>query len=104
MTKKIKGTHCVLLFIDRNTAVCFDSFEIEYIPLEVLKTIRDKSITHNMFKIQDDESIIQGFYCITFIGYMLAGVTLLNHNLFCKNDYKKNDKIIYKYFKDQYGK
>ena len=55
MTKKIKGTHCVLLFIDRNTAVCF---EIEYIPLEVLKTIRDKSITHNMFKIQDDESII----------------------------------------------
>ena len=55
--KKLKE-HIALLFIDRNTAVCFDSFEIEYIPLEVLKTIRDKSITHNMFKIQDDESII----------------------------------------------
>ena len=25
-------------------------------------------------------------------------------NLFSSNDYKKNDKIIYKYFKDKYGR
>ena len=30
-----KETHWVSLFIDRNTAVYFDSFGIEYIPLEV---------------------------------------------------------------------
>ena len=34
---------------------------------------------------------------------MLAGKTLLDYtNLFFPNDYKKNKKIIYKYFKDTY--
>ena len=40
-----------LLFIDRNTAVYFDSFGTEYIPQEVLSKIRNKSITHNIFRI-----------------------------------------------------
>ena len=31
--KKSKGTHWVLLFIDINTAVYFDLFGMEYIPL-----------------------------------------------------------------------
>ena len=35
--KKNKGTHWVSLFINRNTAVYFDSFGIEYILQEVLK-------------------------------------------------------------------
>ena len=36
---------------------------------------------------------------------MLAGKTLLDYtNLFYTNDYKKNDEIIYKYFKDKYGR
>ena len=53
----------------------------------------------------DNESIIRGFYCIAFIEYMLAGKTLLVYsNLFSPNDYKKNDQIIYKYFKDKYGR
>ena len=30
--KSIKGTHWVSLFIDKNTAVYFDSSGIEYIP------------------------------------------------------------------------
>ena len=46
-----------------------------------------------------------GFYCIAFIEYMLAGKTLLDYtNLFSPNDYKKNDKIIYNYFKNKYGR
>ena len=56
--KKSKETHWVSLFIDRNTAVYFDSFGTEYIPQEVLNKIRDKSITHNIFRIQDNESIM----------------------------------------------
>ena len=67
-----------------------DSFGIEYIPQEVLNKIKDKSITHNIFRIQDNESIMCGFYCIAFIEYMLAGKTLLDHtNLFSQIDYKK---------------
>ena len=35
---------------------------------------------------------------------MLAGKTLLEYaNLFSPIDFKKNDKIIYKYFKDNKG-
>ena len=68
-----KGTPRVLLSIDRNIAIYFDSFGIEYIPLEVLSQIKDKLITHNNFRIQSDVSIISGFYCIAFIEYMIAG-------------------------------
>ena len=67
-----KGTHRVSLFIDKNEAVYFDSFGIQYIPQEVLNKIKDISTPH-IFRIQDNESIMCGFYCIAFIEYMLAG-------------------------------
>ena len=36
---------------------------------------------------------------------MFAGKTLLDYtNLFSINDCKKNDKLIYKYFKGKYGR
>ena len=65
--KNSKGTHWVSLFIYKNLAIYFDSFGIEYIPQEVINKIEDKSITHNIFRIQDNESIMCGFYCIAFI-------------------------------------
>ena len=35
---------------------------------------------------------------------MIVGKTLLDYtNLFSPNDYKKIDKIIYRYLKDKYG-
>ena len=49
--KKGKGTHWVSVFIDRSLAVYFDSFGIEYIPQEALNKIRDKSLTHNIFRM-----------------------------------------------------
>ena len=83
----------------------FDSFGIENILQEALNKIRDKSITHNIFRIQDEDSIMCGFYCITFIEYILAGKALLDYtNLFSLNGYKNNDNIIYKYFKGKNGK
>ena len=93
--KNSKGTHWLPLFIDRNTTVYFDSFGIEYIPQEVLNKIRDKSITPNIFRIQGNESIMCGFYCIAFIEYTLSGKTLLDYtNLFSPNNCKKNSKTI----------
>ena len=68
-------------------ALYFDSFGINYILQEVLCKIKDKSIIHNIFRIQDDGSIMCRFYCITFIEYMLTGRTLLDYtNLFSPND------------------
>ena len=45
-----KGTHWVSLFTDKNLAIYFDYFGIEYIPQEVLNKIRDISVTHNIFR------------------------------------------------------
>ena len=42
------------------TAVYFDSFGIEYVPRHILKKIKNKSITHNIFRIQDDDSVMCG--------------------------------------------
>ena len=40
-----------------------------------------------------------GYFCIGFIDVMLKGKSLLEYtNLFSPNEYKKNDKIILKYF------
>ena len=105
MKKKCRETRWVLLSIDRHTAVRFNVFEIEYIPQEVLNKIKDKSITHNIFRILDNESVRCDIYFIAFIEYILAGKNLLDYiNLFSTNDYKKNDKIIYTYLKDKYEK
>ena len=61
-----------------------------------LKT-KDKSITNNIFRIQSDNSIICTFYCTVLMENMIAG------NIFLYQLQKK-DKIIYKYFKDNYDK
>ena len=66
----------------------------------MLNKIRDKSIIHNIFRIQDNYSTMFGFYCIAFIEYTLFR---LSQFIFPK-DYNKNDKIIYKYFKEKYGR
>ena len=52
--KESKWTPCVSLSIDRNGTIYFDSFEIEYIPQEVLTKIKDKPIIHDIFRIQDN--------------------------------------------------
>ena len=45
------------------------------------------------------------FYCTAFIEYVLAEKSLLDYTyLLSPNDHKKNDKIIYKYVKDKYGR
>ena len=104
--KKSKGTYCASLFIHKNQAVYFDSFKavyFEYVPQQVLNKIRGKSITHNILRMQDNDFIMCRFYCIAFREYMLAGKTLLDYINYI-NDYKKNNKTIYKCFKETYVK
>ena len=50
--------------------------------------------------MQAYSSILCGYFCCTgFIDFILKGESLLKYtNLFSPNDYKKNDKIILKYF------
>ena len=68
------------------------------IVLELKKFIGNKDIATNIYKIQAYDSIMCGYFCIGFIDFMLKGKSLLEYaNLFCPNEYKKNDKIMLKY-------
>ena len=53
--------------------------------------------------MQDNDFIMCRFYCIAFREYMLAGKTLLDYINYI-NDYEKNNKTIYKCFKETYVK
>ena len=51
----------------------FDCFGIEYILQEVLNKIKDKSVSHVIFRIQPDDCIICEFYCICFLEQINGG-------------------------------
>ena len=109
------GTRWIALFIKTNEVIYFDSFGIEHIPKEINIFIRskelgsgvgnNKKIKANIFRIQAFDSIMCGYFCIEFINYMLKGKTLLDYtNLFSPNDFKMNDRVIKRIFKNEYGK
>ena len=63
------------------------------------KFIGNKNVVTNIYRIQEYDSIMCGYFCIGFIDFVLKGKSLLEYtNLFSPSDYKKNDKIISKYF------
>ena len=87
------------MYILNNDVSYFDSFGIEYIPIEIRTFIGNKSIKTNIFRIQAYDFIMCGYYCIGFINYMLAGKTLTEFtNLFSPNNLKKwwyNSRLFY---------
>ena len=102
-------THWISLFVKTNEAIYFDSFGIEHIPKEINKFINNdtrkssslKRIKSNIFRIKAYDSIMCEYFCIKFINYMLKGKTLLDYtNLFSPNDFKKNDRVIKRIFKN----
>ena len=54
----------------------FSYFGIQYFPEEVSCKIIDKCITHSIFRIQDDDSIICGTSCIAFVGIASSAVRI----------------------------
>ena len=104
------GTHWVALFVKTNEAICFDSFGIEHIPIESNKFINNDTtkssslerIESNIFRIQAYDSIMCRYFYIEFINYMLKGKKLLDYtNLFSPNDFKNNDRVIKRIFKNE---
>ena len=73
---KNTGTHWVVVFVKKNEVVYFDSFSVEYIHKEIMERIRNKNIKTNIFRIEDYNSIMCGYFCILFIEYMLNNKTL----------------------------
>ena len=90
------------MFCKKNEVVYFGSFGVEHIPKEIKEFIKNKNIKANIFRIQEDNSIMCGYFCIGFIDFMLAGKKLTDYtNLFSPYDFKKNDGIILSYFKNE---
>ena len=95
------GTHWIALFCKKNEIIYFDSFGVEHIPEEIKEFIGNKNIKANIFRVQANNSVICGYFCIGFIDFMLAGKKLTDYtNLFSPHDFDKNDQIVFSYFKD----
>ena len=65
------------------------------------KFIGNKNIKANIYRVQANNSVMCGYFCIRFIDFMLVGKTLIDYtNSFSPHDFNKNDIIIFSYFKD----
>ena len=86
---------CFALYVHNDDVTYFDSFGVEHVWKKIKTFINNKNIKTNIFRIQAYYSIMCGYFCIGFIGFMLAGKTLTEFtNLFSPNNFKKNDDII----------
>ena len=67
------GTHWIALFCNKNKIVYFYSFGVEHIPKEIKEFIGNKNIKANIYRVQANDSIMCGYFCIGFIDFMVAG-------------------------------
>ena len=96
------STHWIALFCNKNEIVYFESFGVEHVPEEIKEFIANKNIKAKIFRLQANNSVMCGHFCVGFIDFILAGKTLTVYtNLFSPHDFKKNNNIILSYFKNE---
>ena len=94
------GIHWIALYVKNNEVIYLDSFAVEQSPKEIKRFIGHKNTKIKIFRIQADNLIMCGYFCIGFIDFMFAGRSLIDFtSLFSPYDFKKNDEIILNYFK-----
>ena len=82
------GTHWIVLFCKKNEIVYFDSFGVENIPEEIKEFIGNINIKANIFRVQENNSTMCGYFCIGFIAFMLAGKKATDYtNLFSPHEF-----------------
>ena len=93
------GNHWIVLYVNGNNMIYFDSFGVEHIPKGIKKFIGNKNIITNTYRMQAYDSIMCIYFYIGFIDFMLQGKGFLGYtNLLFLNNYERNDKIILTYF------
>ena len=76
-------------------------FGVEHVPEEIKKFVGSKNTVTIIFRVQANNSVICGYFCIGFIDFMLAGKKLTDFmSMFSLYNFDKNDNIILSYFKD----
>ena len=87
------GTHWIALYVNTKTVTYFDFFGIEHIPKEIKKYINNKNIIYiisKIYRIQEYDSVMCGYFCIGFIDFVSKGNSLTDFtNLFSPNNFKK---------------
>ena len=88
------GTHWIALFCRKNEIIYFNSFGVEYIPEQIKEFIKEfpenKSTKTNISRVQEDNSIMCGYFSIGFIDFVLAGKKSTDYTyLFSPHDLKK---------------
>ena len=84
------GTHLITLYGNSKTITYFDSFGVKLIPKEITNFINNKNIIANIFRIQAYNSVMCGYFCISFIDFMLKDNSLTDFtNLFSPSNFKK---------------
>ena len=68
---------------NNNNVTYFDYFGVEHIPKEIKAFINNKNIKTNIFRVQEYDLIMCGYFWIALIDLMRAGKTLTKYtNLF----------------------
>ena len=79
-----------LYFVTEIKFTCCNSLGVEHIPEEIKNFIRNKSIIANIFRVQTNDSVMCGYFCIGFIDFMHAGKKPTDFtNIFSPHDFKK---------------
>ena len=73
------GTQWISLYVNNKTVTYFDSFGVEHIPKEIKKFINNKSIIANIYRAQNYDSIMCGYFCVSFINYMFKDKSLIDY-------------------------
>ena len=93
------GTHCIALYLNAESVIYFSSSRVEHIQKKKKKFIGNKNTMTNIYKTRAFDSKMYEYFCIGLIDFILIGKYLLEYiNLLSRNEYKKNDKVILKYF------
>ena len=97
-------THWIALYVNAKNVTYFYSFGVKHIQTS-RNVIKNKNIKTNNYRIQAQDSIISGYFCLGFIDFMLKGKSLLEYTNLCSpSKYQKNEKIILKYFQQSLNK
>ena len=97
------GTHWIASSCRKSEIVYFNSFDVEHVPAEIKEFARNKNVEANIFQVQQNKSIMCGYFCIGFIQFVLDGGKKLTDFtvMFSPYEFETNDSIILSYFKDE---
>ena len=72
---------------------------MEHIPEEIKEFIGNKNIKINIFRMQSNNSMMYGYFCIKFIDFMLSNKKLTDFTiLFSPYDFEKKKQYNFEIF------